>query len=104
MRKFVVMLAALAACGFGQSRPKVRAVTAFIRIDPARYEAQYAETMTFLKSAADAYRGAGFEVEGVRIATQPFPEYIKGMKPEEALAFLKKLDATATRLGFRPSI
>jgi uncharacterized protein (UPF0210 family) len=104
MRKLIVMAVALAACGFGQGRPKVRAVTAFIRIDPARYEAQYAEAMTFLKSAADAYRAAGFEVEGARIATQPFPEYIQGMKPADAVAFLRKIDATAKRLGFRPSI
>src|SRR5437763_5262233 len=94
-----------AAAAFGaDSRPKVRGVTAFIHIDAARYEAQYGDTMKFLTAAADAYRATGFEVEGVRIATQPFPEYTKGMKPDEALALLQKIDALSSKLGFRPSI
>jgi uncharacterized protein len=97
-------LAAATAAFAADARPKVRAVTAFIRIDPAHYEAQYADAMKFLNGAAAAYRAAGFEVEGVRIATQPFPEYIKGMKTAEAVAFLQKLDAVSTKLGFRPSI
>lgn len=104
MRRALILLAVAAAAFAADGRPKVRAVTAFIRIDATRYEAQYADTMKFLKSAADAYRAAGFEVEGVRIATQPFPEYIKGMKPDEALALLQKIDALAAKLGFRPSI
>jgi uncharacterized protein len=95
----------MAAAAFGaDSRPKVRAVTAFIHIDAARYEAQYADTMKFLTAAADAYKAAGFDVEGVRIATQPFPEYTKGIKPDEALALLQKIDALSGKLGFRPSI
>jgi uncharacterized protein len=95
----------IAAAAFGaESRPKVRAVTAFIHIDAAHYEAQYADAMKFLTAAADAYKAAGFEVESVRIATQPFPEYTKGMKPDEAVAFLKKIDALSAKLGFRPSI
>jgi uncharacterized protein (UPF0210 family) len=93
----------MAAFG-ADSRPKVRAVTAFIRIDAAHYEAQFADTMRFLRSAADAYRAAGFEVEGVRIATQPFPEYIRGMKAEEALRLLQNIDALSKKLDFRPSI
>ena len=95
----------MAAAAFAaESRPKVRAVTAFINIDPMNYEAQYADTMRFLKSAADAYRAAGFEVQGVRIATQPFPQYIRGMKTDDAVRFLQKIDALSARLNFRPNI
>ena len=95
----------IAASAFGaDSRPKVRAVTAFIHFDAAHYEAQYADTMKFLTTAAEAYKGAGFEVQSVRIATQPFPEYTKGMKPDDAAALLRKIDALATKLGFRASI
>ena len=95
----------MAAAAFAaESRPKVRAVTAFINIDPMNYEAQYADTMRFLKSAADAYRAAGFEVQGVRIATQPFPQYIRGMKTDDAVRFLQKIDALSAKLNFRPNI
>jgi uncharacterized protein (UPF0210 family) len=108
MRKILTAMAVAAvACAAppeGSPRPKVRAITAFIHIDPQSYEAQYAETMRFLDSARDAYRAAGFDVEGVRIATQPFPQYIRGMRPDAALAFLHKLDELATKLKFAPNI
>jgi uncharacterized protein (UPF0210 family) len=91
------------ACG-ADSRPKVRAVTAFINIDARNYGQQYQDTMRFLDSAREAYVAAGFEVESVRIATQPFARYIQGMKPDEALAFFHKLDELSTKLKFTPNI
>jgi uncharacterized protein len=104
MRQILALLALASLGAAADSRPKVRAVTAFINIDAQHYEAQYEETMRFLDSARDAYRAAGFEVETVRIVTQPFPRYIAGMKPEEALSFFHKLDELATRLKFSPNI
>jgi uncharacterized protein (UPF0210 family) len=104
------MRLALAVLGFvslafgADPRPKVRAVTAFIQIDSTNYRSQYEDTMRFLNSARDAYRKAGFEVQGVRIASQPFPQYIKGMPPDEAVAFLRKIDELANKLNFRGSI
>jgi uncharacterized protein (UPF0210 family) len=99
---FLLALASLVHAA--DSRPKVRAITAFINIDAQSYESQYADTMKFLDSARDAYRAAGWDVEGVRIATQPFPQYIRGMKPDTALAFFHKLDELATKLKFNPNI
>ena len=84
---FVLLLASAAASA--DSRPKVRAVTAFVDIDAKGYSAQIGDTMRFLNSARDAYKRAGFEVETVRIVTQPFPRYIQGMKREEALALFQ---------------
>jgi uncharacterized protein (UPF0210 family) len=103
MRKFLLCLA-LASLGSAAERPKVRAITAFIRIDPQSYEQQYADTMRFLDSARAAYRASGFEVQTVRIVTQPFPEYIRDMKPDQAVAFLHKLDELATKLQFNANI
>ncbi len=104
MRKAIVALALAAAVCAAESRPKVRAVTAFISVDAQNYEAQYADTMRFLNGAADAYRTAGFEVEGVRIATQPFPQYIRGMKAADAVRLLQKIDELSNKLKFRPNI
>ena len=104
MRKFLLFLALACVAFAADSRPKVRAITAFIRIDPQSYEQQYADTMRFLNDARAAYRAAGFEVESVRIVTQPFPEYIRGMKPDAAVTFLHKLDELATKLQFTPNI
>src|SRR6266536_4703209 len=86
------------------SRPKVRAITAFIDIDAHGYESQIGEAMRFLTAARHAYGKAGFEVETIRITTQPFPNYTKGMKRGDAIAFLRKLDALAAKLEFDPNI
>src|ERR1044071_9408044 len=104
MRQTVLLLALASLALAADSRPKVRAITAFINIDPQSYEAQYTDTMRFLDSAREAYRAAGWDVQGVRIVTQPFPRYIRGMKPEEAVSFLHKIDELATKLKFNPNI
>jgi len=101
----VLMVFALASIAWGaDSRPKVRAVTAFINIDPQTYAAGYEDTMKFLNSASEAYRRAGFEVETLRIVTQPYTRYTSGMRRDEALTFLSKLDDLSAKLKFSPNI
>jgi uncharacterized protein (UPF0210 family) len=104
MRK-VLLVFALASMAWGaESRPKVRAITAFINIDPKQYTAQYEDTMKFLNGAREAYRSAGFEVETVRIVTQPFTRYTAGMKRDEALTFLSRINELSAKMGFSPNI
>jgi uncharacterized protein (UPF0210 family) len=86
------------------SKPKIRAVTAFIRLDRATYQAQIADALDFLRRAKAAFEKDGFEVQTIRITTQPFPEYTKGLTPEEALAFLRGYDALAVKEGFDAAI
>lgn len=104
MRKALVAFA-LASLVFGaDTRPKVRAITAFINLDPKTYSAQVEDTVRFLNSARNAYRGAGFEVETIRIVTQPFPRYTGGMKRDDAVALFRKFDELAAKLGFAPNV
>src|SRR5580700_8648375 len=100
MRLILTLLCCASLALGGGERPKVRAVTAFINIDPQHYDQQFDDTLKFLDSARKSYAAAGFEVEGVRIATQPFPVYTAGMKPDEALAFLGKIAALAHERHF----
>jgi uncharacterized protein (UPF0210 family) len=103
--RFILALLCFASLAFGGGeRPKVRAVTAFINIDPQHYDQQFDDTLKFLDSARKAFSAAGFEVEGVRIATQAFPRYTAGMKPDEALAFLGKIAALAHARHFALNI
>lgn len=95
---------ALARLGPNDNRPKVRAITAFIALDRTRYETQIAETLSALKKIKAAYEKAGFEVQTLRITTQPFPEYTRNLSDEQALAFFKKYDALADKDGFDASI
>src|ERR1051326_7689562 len=102
------------SAGFAQSsatnaaqpatRPKIRAITAFIRLNRATYQAQVAEALKMLHAANDAFTKAGYDVETLRITTQPFPEYTKGMTPEQALEFFKTYDKLSQQEGFTPDI
>ena len=57
------------------SKPKIRAITAFVRLDRAHYKEQIQDTLNFLRQAKSAFEKSGYEVQTIRITTQPFPEY-----------------------------
>jgi uncharacterized protein (UPF0210 family) len=85
-------------------KPKVRAITAFITIDAKSYPAQLAETVKFLDRVRAAVQAAGYDVTGIRISTQPFPEYTRGLSRAEALKLLRGIDDLAGKLHFAPNI
>jgi hypothetical protein len=87
-----------------QGKQKIRAVTAFLNLDRAQYQQQVADAMKMLKYARTVFESRGFEVETVRIATQPFPEYTKGLTTQQAVAFFKAFDALAVKNDFAASI
>jgi uncharacterized protein len=86
------------------SRPKVRAITAFVRLDRAHYKDQIQDALNFLRQAKAAYEKAGFEVQTIRITTQPFPEYTRDLSDEQTLAFFRDYDALTVKEGFDASI
>ncbi len=103
--RLVLLGLVIAGIGLATSeRPKVRAITAFIDIDNKSYASELKDTVKFLNTARDAYRSAGFQVETIRIATQPFPQYTRGLNHDQALALLRNIDGLAGTLGFSPSI
>ena len=76
-------------------KPKVRTVTAFINIERGRYQIQVSEAFDFLTKAKAAFEKQGYTVETLRVVTQPFPEYTKGVSRADALQFFKNLDGIA---------
>src|SRR5690348_6736601 len=106
LRRFLVPLLIFCANSFAsaQTKPRVRAITAFVRIDREHYQAQVQDTLSFLQRARSAYQAAGYEVQTLRITTQPFAEYTQGLSHEQALAFLRGLDELAQKQGFIASI
>jgi uncharacterized protein len=86
------------------AQPKVRTVTAFVRLDRASYQSQVGEALKMLRAAKDALAKAGYEVETLRITTQPFPEYTKGLSGDQALEFFHAFDKLAQQEGFTPDI
>jgi uncharacterized protein (UPF0210 family) len=85
-------------------RPKIRAITAFINLDRTQYKEQVADALKMLKRAQTIFESRGYQVQTIRIATQPFPEYTKGLTTEQAVAFFKEYDALAVKEKFAASI
>lgn len=87
-----------------ETKVKIRAITAFVNLDRTQYQIQIADAVKMLKRAKTIFESRGFPVETIRIATQPFPEYIQGLSTEQALAFFRNYDALAQQDGFAASI
>jgi uncharacterized protein len=86
------------------SKPKVRAIAAFVRLDRANYQKQIEEAMSVLKAAKAAFAKRGYETQTIRIVTQPLAELVKGMPEPEALAFLRSIDDLSQKDGFLPDV
>ena len=85
-------------------KPKVRAITGFITINAKSYPSQIEEAVKFLSQVRDAIRTAGYDVAGIRISTQPFPEYTRGLSRSDALKLLRGIEGLAGKLHFAPNI
>jgi uncharacterized protein (UPF0210 family) len=89
-------------------KPKVRAITAFIRLDPSQYKDQVADSLKMLRNAKARFELAGYEVQTIRITTQPFPEYTRGMSKQAVLAFFHDFDTLAKQenilIGIGPAL
>jgi uncharacterized protein (UPF0210 family) len=93
------------ACGADTTtRPKIRTITGFVDIDAKNYAIQLQETVAFLNRAREAYENAGWVVSGVRITTQPFPQYTRGLNHDDAIALLRNLSDLAGKLKFGMNI
>src|SRR5581483_4986938 len=88
----------------GASKPKVRTIAAFVKVDAANYEGQVRDALAMLRNAQRAYEQHGYQVETVRIITQPFPQIIRGLSEEQAMAFFRGFDQLAKRESFLPNI
>ena len=99
-----VLICLLPGAAHGKEKPKVRALTAFIRLDAAHSREQVAAALTMLRRAQKGFEQAGYEVQTIRISTQPFPEYVRGMSHEQALAFLLDYDRLAQQEHFDADI
>ena len=85
-------------------KPKVRTITAFLKLDRARYRDQVQDTLKMLRQAKSAVEAAGYPVETIRIATQPFPDYTRGLPRADVLRFFREYDALAIHESFAANI
>jgi uncharacterized protein (UPF0210 family) len=94
--------------GFAQAadytKPKVRAITAFVRLDPATSADQVRDALTVLRAVQSRFAEVGYETETLRIVTQPLAELLQGQSESQAFALLKNLDELADRENFLPNV
>jgi len=86
------------------SNPKVRAITGFVRLDRATYHKQIADALVVLRRVKAEFESSGYEVETVRLTTQPLAELVAGLSEEQALAFLAQLDELSVKENFLPNV
>src|SRR6202020_2731296 len=82
------------------AKPKIRAITAFVNLDRSKYQQQITDAMKKLKYASTLLESRGYTVQGVRIATQPFSEYTKGLSTEQAVEFFRNYEIVAAQQNF----
>jgi len=92
------------ARGQGSSKPKVRAITGFVRLDRAQLAQQVGDALTVLRSAKREFEKQGYGVESLRIVTQPLGELVDGLSDPDALALLQRFDALSTKERFLPGV
>jgi len=86
------------------TKPRVRAITGFVRVERERYREQVGGTLKVLRAARNEFEQQGYEVESLRIVTQPLGELLKGLSDTDALAFLKSLDDLSVKEQFLGNI
>jgi len=86
------------------ANPKVRAITGFVRLDTVNNQTQIADALAVLRKAKAEFESRGYEVESLRLTTQPLAELVAGMGEDRALAFLKQLDDLSVKENFLPNV
>ncbi|HEY8053616.1 MAG TPA: DUF711 family protein [Steroidobacteraceae bacterium] len=100
----LAVISCSAAHAADYTRPKVRAITAFVHLDRATYPRQVNEALAVLRAAKGEFESQGYEVQTLRIVTQPLRELVSGQSEAQALAFLKDLDDLSVKEKFLPNV
>src|SRR5439155_16350081 len=73
-------------------RFKIRTITAGVNLKNTSDLATVESAIQFLPSARKKFENEGYEIQTLRIATQPLPEYLNSKSRRDALADLRKID------------
>ena len=101
---FVLAFVAVTGHAETNTKPNVRAITAFVRLDPATLDRQIAEALNVLRAAERDFAQRGYKTETIRVVTQPLGELVNGQSDDDALRFLKAIDDLSAKEGFIPSV
>ena len=100
----VALAVASGAQAAGYTKPKVRAITGFVRLNPTTYVHQISDALAVLRDVQSQFSKEGYETETLRIVTQPLAELVQEQPESQALAYLKNLDDLGDKENFIPNI
>lgn len=100
----LLSIGAGAAHAQAYTKPPVRTIAGFIRVDRAHMERDVRDALVVLHRVEAGLVARGYAVQKVRIVTQPLGELVEGLSEAEALAFLKRLDDLAAKEGFSANV
>ncbi len=86
------------------TKPNVRAITAFVHLDPATLDLQISDALAVLRTVQQDFTRRGYESETIRIVMQPLGELGSGQSDEDALWLLRAIDDLSAKAGFIPSV
>ena len=86
------------------SKPRVRAITGFVRLDRATWQQQIAETLAVLRKVKSEFESSGYQAQSLRITTQPVASLTAGLSEDDALKFLAAFDALSVKESFIPNV
>src|SRR5580692_6487223 len=101
---FALILFATAGHAQIYTKPNVRAITAFVRLDPSTFDRQIADALIVLRAVEGDFTRRGYKTETVRIVTQPLAELISGQSDADALRLLQAIDDLGAKENFIPSV
>lgn len=103
---FLVILVTLllANNSLSQDAFNLRSITAGVNITQENYLEVLEKTKAFLEKGRAVLEKDGFTLQGVRIATNPFLFYTKGLSTEETLNLIKKISNFTSEHGIALSI
>jgi uncharacterized protein len=104
----VIMVEAASAAAVTQpppyTKPKVRAITGFLRLDRTTSAQQISDALSVIRAAKAEFEKQGYQVETLRIVTQPLGELVTGLSDADALKLLKTFDDLGKKESFLPSV
>lgn len=87
----ILIISLFAGSAFSQEAFNLRTITAGVSITQENYLEVLEKTKAFLEKARDIFEKKGFMLQGVRVATNPFPSYTKDLSVEETLELIQQI-------------
>ena len=79
---------------------KIRSVTYFCHPGDPLDKTALSLAESFVKEAAGAFESAGYEVQTIRLATPPFPTYLKGLNAKKLIKYAQELERILIDIGY----